>query len=151
MATFYCGIYVACQVTEGRRVDGWCEEDVGATYRLEDAFVGHIVRQVIDCSCHSQSMRRPINTPCGALWCSGYSTLAFGSIGHGFEYTEVDRPRRPTGYIPTPANANFALESDAMRGQLKFLYPATRRSRGQYPIDRNAMKTRKKRNTDGSL
>jgi len=25
------------------------------------------------------------NTQRGALWCSGYSTLAFGSIGHGFE------------------------------------------------------------------
>jgi len=65
--------------------------------------------------------------------------------------TEVDRPRRPTGYIPTPANANFALGSDAVRGQLKVFYPATRWSSGQNPIDRNAMKTRKKRNTDGSL
>jgi len=67
------------------------------------------------------------------------------------QITEVDRPRRPTGFIPTPANANFALGSDAVRGQLKVLYPATRWSRGQNPIDRNAMKTRKKRNTDGSL
>jgi len=55
---------------------------------------------------------------------------------------EVDRPRRPTGYISTPANVNFALGSDAVRGQLKVLYPATRWSRGQNPIDRNAMKTR---------
>jgi len=31
-----------------------------------------------------------------------------------------------------------------VRGQLKVLYPATRWSRGQNPIDRNAMKTRKK-------
>jgi len=65
--------------------------------------------------------------------------------------TEVDRPRRPTGYIPTLANANFALGSDAVRGQLKVLYPATRWSRGQNPIDRNAMKTRETWNTDGSL
>jgi len=44
--------------------------------------------------------------------------------------------------------------SDAVRGQLKVLHPATRWSRGQNPIDRNAinaMKTRKKRNTDESL
>jgi len=31
-----------------------------------------------------------------------------------------------------------------VRGQLKVLYPATRWSRGQNPIDRNAMETRKK-------
>jgi len=65
--------------------------------------------------------------------------------------TEVDRPRRPTGYIPTPANATYALGSDAVRGQLKVLYPATRWSRGQNRIDRNAMKTRETWNTDGSL
>jgi len=65
--------------------------------------------------------------------------------------TEVDVSRRPTGYIPTPASANFALGSDAVRGQLKVLHSATRWSRGQNPIDRNAMKTRKKRNTDESL
>jgi len=65
--------------------------------------------------------------------------------------TEVDRPRRPTGYIRTPANATFALGSDAVRGQLKVLYPATRWSRGQNPIGRNAMKTRETWNTDGSL
>jgi len=59
-------------------------------------------------------------------------------------HTEVDRPSRPTGYIPTPANANFALGSDAVRGKLKVLYPANRWSRGQNPIDRNAMITRKK-------
>jgi len=34
---------------------------------------------------------------------------------------------------------------------LKVLYPATRWSRGQNPIDRNAMKTRETWNTDGSL
>jgi len=58
--------------------------------------------------------------------------------------TEVDRPRRLTGYIHTPANANFALGSDAVHGQLKVLYPATRWSRDQNPIDHNAMKARKK-------
>jgi len=58
--------------------------------------------------------------------------------------TEIDRPRRLTGYIPALANAIFALGSDAVRGQLKVLYPATGWSRGQNPIDRNAMKTRKK-------
>jgi len=57
----------------------------------------------------------------------------------------MDRPRRLTGYIPTPATANFALGSDAVRGQLKVLYPATRLPRGRNPIDRNAMKTRKKK------
>jgi len=31
--TICCGIYVACQVTTGRRGDRWCEEDVVATYR----------------------------------------------------------------------------------------------------------------------
>jgi len=36
--------------------------------------------------------------------------------------TEVNLARRPTGYIPTPANANFALWSDPVRGQLKVLY-----------------------------
>jgi len=65
--------------------------------------------------------------------------------------TEVDKPRRPTGNIPTPANANFALGSDEVRGQLKVLYPATRWSMGQIPIDRNAMNTREKWNTDRSL
>jgi len=50
-----------------------------------------------------------------------------------------------------PANANFALVSDAVRDQLKVLYPATRWSRGHNSIDRNALKTRKKRNTDGRL
>jgi len=30
--------------------------------------------------------------------------------------TEVNLARRPTSYIPTPANANFALGSDAVRG-----------------------------------
>jgi len=34
-----------------------------------------------------------------------------------FWTTEVNLARRPTGYIPTPANANFALGSDAVRGQ----------------------------------
>jgi len=43
--------------------------------------------------------------------------------------TEVDRPSRPTGYIPTPANANFALGSDAVRGQMKVLCPATKVSK----------------------
>jgi len=42
---------------------------------------------------------------------------------------------------------------DAVRGQLKVLYPATRLPRGRNPIDRNAMKTREtwNRPTDGSL
>jgi len=48
----------------------------------------------------------------------------------------------PTGYIPTPANANFALGSDAVCGQLKVLYPATRWSRGRNPIGRNTERTR---------
>jgi len=65
--------------------------------------------------------------------------------------TEVNLARRPTGYIPTPANANFALWSDAVRGQLKVLHPATRWSRGGNPIGRNAMKTRETWNTDGIL
>jgi len=39
--------------------------------------------------------------------------------------TEADRPRRPTGFIAAPANANFALGSDAERSQLKVLYHAT--------------------------
>jgi len=65
--------------------------------------------------------------------------------------TEVNLARRPTGYIPTPANVNFALGSDAVRGRLKVLYPATRWSRGRNPIGRNAMKTRETWNTDGIL
>jgi len=44
--------------------------------------------------------------------------------------------------MPTPANANFVLGCDAVRGQLKVLYPVTRWSRGRNPIGRNAMKTR---------
>jgi len=72
-----------------------------------------------------------------------------GSTGH--RHTEVNLARRPTGYIPAPANANFALGSDAVRGQLKVLYPATRWSRGRNPIGRNAMKTRESRNIDESL
>jgi len=88
-------------------------------------------------------------------WCQGNSRLCIDMRRQvAYRYaslkswiarnTEVDRPRRPTGYIPTPANANFALGSDALRGQLKVLYLATRWSRGQNPIDRkyrNAMKT----------
>jgi len=54
-------------------------------------------------------------------------------------------------YIPTPVIANFALGSDAVRGQLKVLYPATRWSRGRNPIGRNAMITRETWNTDGIL
>jgi len=65
--------------------------------------------------------------------------------------TEVNLARRLTGYIPTPANANFALGSDAVRGQLKVLYPATKWSRGRTPIGRNNVKTREKWNTDGIL
>jgi len=38
-----------------------------------------------------------------------------------------------------------------VRGQLKVLYPATRWSRGENPIGRNAMKTRETWNADGSL
>jgi len=45
--------------------------------------------------------------------------------------------------------ANFALGSDAVRGQLKVLYPATK-SRGRNPIGRNAMRTRGSWTTDGS-
>jgi len=63
--------------------------------------------------------------------------------------TEVDLAR--TSYIPTHTNANFALGSDVMRGQLKVLYPATRWSRGRNPIGRNAKKTRKTWNTDEIL
>jgi len=63
--------------------------------------------------------------------------------------TEVNLARRHTGYIPTPANASFALGSDAVRGQLKVLYPATRWSRDLNRIGRNAMKTRETWNTDG--
>jgi len=55
------------------------------------------------------------------------------------------------GYIPAPANTNFALGSDAVRGQLKVLYPATRWSRGRNPIGHNAMKTRERWNTGESL
>jgi len=65
--------------------------------------------------------------------------------------TEVNLARRPTGYIPTPANANFSLGSDAVRGQLKVLYPATRWSRGRNPFGRNAMENRETWNTDGIL
>jgi len=57
---------------------------------------------------------------------------------------EKNLARRPTGYIPTPANANFALGSDAVRGQLKVLYPARLRpacGQGRNPIGLNAMKT----------
>jgi len=50
---------------------------------------------------------------------------------------EVNLARRLTGY--TLANANFALGSDAVRGQLKVLCRATRWSRGRNPIGRNAM------------
>jgi len=63
--------------------------------------------------------------------------------------TEVNLARRPTGYIPTPANANFVLGSDAVRGQLEVLYPAI--IRGRKPIGRNAMKTGETWNTDGIL
>jgi len=55
--------------------------------------------------------------------------------------------RRLTGYIPTPANANFALGSDAV----KVLYPATRWSRGRNPIGLNTMKIREAWNTDQIL
>jgi len=65
--------------------------------------------------------------------------------------TEVNLARRPTGYIPTPANANFALGSNVVRGQLKVLYPATRWSRGRNRIGPNATKTREKWNTDAIL
>jgi len=68
-----------------------------------------------------------------------------------FSATEVYLARRPTGYIPTLANANFASGSDAVRGHMKVLYPATRWSRGRNPFGRNAMKTRETWNTDGSL
>jgi len=67
------------------------------------------------------------------------------------EATEINLARRLTGYISTPANANFALGSDAVHGQLKALYPATMWSRGRNPIDRNAMKTRETRNTGAIL
>jgi len=43
------------------------------------------------------------------------------------------------------------MGSDAVRGQLKVLYPATRWSRGRNPIGGNAMKTRETWNTDGIL
>jgi len=56
--------------------------------------------------------------------------------------TEVNLARRPTSYIPTPANANFALGSDLVHGQLKVLYHVTRWLRSRNPIGRNAMKTR---------
>jgi len=41
--------------------------------------------------------------------------------------------------------------SDAVRGQLKVLYPATRWLRGLNSIGRNAMKIRETWNTDGIL
>jgi len=56
-----------------------------------------------------------------------------------------------SSYIPTPANANFALGSDAVRGQLKVLYPVTRWSMGRNPIGRHAMKTCETWSTDGIL
>jgi len=65
--------------------------------------------------------------------------------------TEVNLARKPTSYIPTPANANFALGSDAVFIQLKVLYSATRWSRGRNRIGRNAMKTRETWNTDAIL
>jgi len=65
--------------------------------------------------------------------------------------TEVDRPSRPTGYIPTPANANSHWEVMRCVASWTVLYPVTRWSRGQHPIGRNAMKTRETWNTDGRL
>jgi len=44
---------------------------------------------------------------------------------------------------------NIALGGDAVRDQLKVLYPATSWSRGRNPIGRNAMRTRETWNTDG--
>jgi len=58
--------------------------------------------------------------------------MSMGETGHDTWrfHTEVNLARRPTGYIPTPANANFALVGNTVRGQLKVLYPATMWSRG---------------------
>jgi len=63
--------------------------------------------------------------------------------------TEVNLARRPTCYIPTPANANFALGSDdAVRGQLQC---SILRPGGQGVEIPMAVKTREKWNTDGIL
>jgi len=64
--------------------------------------------------------------------------------GHG----SVSSKKADWLYPCTPANANFALGSDVLRGKLKVLHPATRWSRSQMLC--NAIKTRETWNTDGS-
>jgi len=81
--------------------------------------------------------------------CEAVQSILINLYGIVLSVTELNLARRPTVCIHTPANANFTLGSDAARGQLKVLYPATRWSRGRNPIGRKAMTTREIWNTDG--